>query len=218
MEAFNRMSVAKLRVFAFAYNKVGKKSEVPSARGKLSDAKEGQRNLTKYCYDSQKNTNLLDERLQQLYAEGPPDDEVGAPADQATTRTPLLVSDVTLSKVDVILPSQILSSEEKVSLVRSLVDPMKLMEQQIVNEEMRARADVLLVKLRQRFDSRLPHRVRKKSLRGHWSLQLANDNLPVIAAAMVISDHVVSDLEPLGRLSEVVEKGLVVGVGRLNVA
>lgn len=66
-----------------------------------------------------------------------------------------------------------------------------------VSEEVKAKADVLVKMLRQRFRTFLKQRISSKAKRTHWSMEFARINLPVVAAVMALSGHLKSDLECL---------------------
>ena len=66
-----------------------------------------------------------------------------------------------------------------------------------VSEHAKIAADRLVDILRSRFLVFLKQRIKEKSRREHWSMVFANRNLPVVAAVLVLSGHVKTDLECL---------------------
>ena len=113
----------------------------------MEAARRGERCSTEYCYDSQRNTNLVEEKLHKLYNTGPPDENESSASSAAVERN-ILVKEVYLSTKDSIFPSQILADESKVKLACSPVDPCNH-AQLDSNDLLREKADVLLKKLRQ---------------------------------------------------------------------
>ena len=68
-----------------------------------------------------------------------------------------------------------------------------------VSEEDKAKADLLVKMLRERFHEHLKQRIKDKARRTHWSMKLAYKNLAVLVAAlMVLSNHSAQYLECLG--------------------
>jgi hypothetical protein len=61
------------------------------------------------------------------------------------------------------------------------------------------KADLLLIKLRERFKLHVKQRVNQASKQNHWILKFAFKNLSVVAATMVLSNHLKIEL---GCLSE----------------
>ena len=59
---------------------------------------------------------------------------------------------------------------------------------------MRAKGDMLFVLLSERMASFVRRRISVEAKRKHWALRLAHKNLTVVAAYMVLADHVKSDL------------------------
>ena len=66
-----------------------------------------------------------------------------------------------------------------------------------VSQSMKSAANRLVAILRSRFKVFLKRRIKQKSRRNHWSMNFAFRNLPVVAAILVLSGHVKSDLECL---------------------
>ena len=66
-----------------------------------------------------------------------------------------------------------------------------------VSQEMKMTANSLLLILRSRFKVFLRRRIKDASGRDHWSMRFASNNLPVVAAILVLSGHIKSDLECL---------------------
>jgi len=59
------------------------------------------------------------------------------------------------------------------------------------------KADTLLRKLEGRYRSHIKTRINDTSKRNHWVLTLAYKNLPVVAACMILSQHLAMDISVL---------------------
>jgi hypothetical protein len=62
-------------------------------------------------------------------------------------------------------------------------------------------ADLLLIKLRERFKSHVKAQVKQAAKQNHWILKFAFKNLPVLAATMVLSKHLKIELKCLSKTS-----------------
>ena len=106
---------------------------------------------------------------------------------------------VLCSDTENILPSQLMSCGNWVGVVSELFNLRETIENPIlsVNQEVKDKADVLVKYLRSRLSAFMSRRNVTKARQQHWAIQLANKNLSVIAAFMVIADHVKTNLQPL---------------------
>ncbi len=59
------------------------------------------------------------------------------------------------------------------------------------------KADLLLIKLREQFKSHVKAQVKQSSKQNHWVLEFAYKNLPVIAAATLLSNYLKIELKCL---------------------
>ena len=57
--------------------------------------------------------------------------------------------------------------------------------------------DLLVRNIRQRFKTFLKQQTRQKTRRDHWYMQFAHNNLPVVAALMILSGHLKTNLKCL---------------------
>jgi hypothetical protein len=62
---------------------------------------------------------------------------------------------------------------------------------------MKAKGDYLVKILRGRMKQLLKKRIENESKRTHWSFNLASKNLTIVAAYMIMVDHVKTDLKCL---------------------
>ncbi len=60
------------------------------------------------------------------------------------------------------------------------------------------KADLLLIKLHEQFQVHVKDRVKQTSKKNHWILRFAFKNLPIIAATMILSNHLKLYLKCLG--------------------
>ena len=63
-----------------------------------------------------------------------------------------------------------------------------------VTNEMKSKGDFLVKLMRGRLKTLLKRRIETEAKRNHWAIQLAFKNFAIVAAYMVVLDHVKSDL------------------------
>lgn len=66
-----------------------------------------------------------------------------------------------------------------------------------VDEDLKVKGDLLVRILCQRYKTFLKQRIRQKTRCDYWSMQFAHNNLHVVAAVMILSGHLKTDLECL---------------------
>ena len=101
---------------------------------------------------------------------------------------------VTLGGEVIVKPSELLSDDQWVS---NITEVFHLDGCQFVEQEMKDKADQLMNILADRFQPYVKRRIQEPSKHTHWCLKLALKNLAVVAAHMVLSDHVKEDLRCL---------------------
>jgi hypothetical protein len=70
-----------------------------------------------------------------------------------------------------------------------------------VSDSDKQKANLLLIKLHEQFKSHVKDRVKQAAKQNHWILKFAFKNLPVIAAAMVLSNHLKLKLKCLSKIA-----------------
>lgn len=91
------------------------------------------------------------------------------------------VTSITLGHEKYVLPSTLLSNEAWVQRAIELFDLEKFDVTTDVTQKQKDSADLLVKVLRERYMDHLKHRIRSKSLRTHWTMRLALQNLSVSA-------------------------------------
>ena len=66
-----------------------------------------------------------------------------------------------------------------------------------VSTDMKLKADALITILQARFKTFVKQRIKQQNKRDHWCLRFAYNNLPLVAAIMILSGHTKIDLECL---------------------
>ncbi len=70
-----------------------------------------------------------------------------------------------------------------------------------VSESDKEKADLLLITLGDQFKSHVKSRVIKAAKQNHWILKFEFKNLPVVAATMILSNHLKIELKCLFHIS-----------------
>jgi hypothetical protein len=68
-----------------------------------------------------------------------------------------------------------------------------------VSESNKIKADMLMMKLQERFKSHVKQQVKQASKQNHWILKFEFKKLPVVAATMVLSNHLKIELRCLSK-------------------
>ena len=179
------------------------KSSVP-AKGTLQEAKDGARKSVLIAFESRAMPNrLLNSFPYDLSDEEEHDDDELIEREQSV----LNVDVVDLSDKEWTLPSQLLSNGQWVEQVKSAfniddevvtifdkADEMDTEEAKSFIGSAKVKADLLVKILRERYRAHVQNRITKKSKRNHWVMKLAYKNLNVVAAVMVMTNHVKDDI------------------------
>ena len=106
---------------------------------------------------------------------------------------------ITLTDNTTIQPSALLSDTAWVTYVIRLLDLETTSDTTTeVTTTEKEKGDLLLIKLRERFKAHVKDRVKQAAKKNHWILKFAYKNLPIVAAAMILSKHLKLDLKCLG--------------------
>ena len=206
LDTFDVLKLPELKSFIIAHDdKLKKVGDIPN-RGNLEEAKQDPpvHNAILMAYNCRLRPNLLDgipmpHSAEELARLADDDDEL--PSTEVHVTTVRLGDELD----DRVLPSEILSDPLWRANVVKLFNLHKRDEELVarvdpgaaVSEESKATADRLDQILRQRFKKFLSWRIEEKPNRAHWSMKFARNNLPVVAAVMVLSGHLKTDLECL---------------------
>ncbi|EJK66261.1 hypothetical protein THAOC_12831 [Thalassiosira oceanica] len=203
LEHFFNLKAPELVSFITARNpQHNTKSSVP-AKGTLQEAKDGARKSVLIAFESRSMPNRLMNSFPHDLSEEEHDDDELIEREQSA----LNVEVIDLSDKEWALPSQLLSNDQWVEQVKSgfninyevvtIFDRAANMETEEATSfigSAKAKADLLLKILRERYKAHVQNRISKKSKRNHWVMKLAYKNLNVVAAVMVMADHVKEDI------------------------
>jgi hypothetical protein len=196
IEIFARLTNPQLEAFIFAHDpNFTTRSQLP-VKGNLNDAKSNTdpatRNRIRVAYDCRSSPNIIEGILPHDLSEVADDDE----AEEVRVHL------ISLSDDEIVQPSALLSNKPWVEYVASLLDLEKICETPTdISSTEKAKADLLLIKLQERFRRHVIMRISQSTKRTHWSLKVAYRNLSVVAAIMIMSKHVAMDLSCLGESS-----------------
>ena len=109
-------------------------------------------------------------------------------------RDDIAVIDLRSNNDFTVKPSHLLQNEEWLQQTIELFSVEKLVPSLTVDDAMKEKADLLVGMLRDRMKSLVKRRINSKEKQEHWALKLASKNLAVVAAYMVLADHVKEDL------------------------
>ena len=122
--------------------------------------------------------------------------------DDNAVGTSMRVNRIILKNDEGIVPSTLLSNDSWVEYAVDLLGLDKIITSPTeVTSFEKEKADTLLRKLEGRYRSHIKTRINDTSKRNHWVLTLAYKNLPVVAACMILSQHLAMDIKCLGNLS-----------------
>jgi hypothetical protein len=196
IEIFARLTNPQLEAFIFAHDpNFTTRSQLP-VKGNLNDAKSNTdpatRNRIRVAYDCRSSPNIIEGILPHDLSEVADDDE----AEEVRVHL------ISLSDDEIVQPSALLSNKPWVEYVASLLDLEKICETPTdISSTEKAKADLLLIKLQERFRRHVIMRISQSTKRTHWSLKVAYRNLSVVAAIMIMLKHVAMDLSCLGESS-----------------
>ncbi len=167
------------------------KSQLP-AKGNLKDAVDNTvRNRIRLAFECRMMSNKVEGMLPFDLSERPDEDEANN----------FLAHQITLIKDNTISPSKLLSDTAWVKYVINLLDLKRTANTTTeVSVSDKEKADLLLIKLREQFKSHVKARVKQAAKQSHWILNFAFKYSPIIAATMVLSNHLKLDLKCLGKV------------------
>ncbi len=201
LDTFDALKLADLTAFIIAHDDTLKrKKDIPN-RGNLKEAKEhGVNNAILMAYNCRMKPNLLEGKqphtAEDLARFADEDDDERESSE-------LNVTTVQIGEEEQVLPSELLSCNMwRANAVRLFNLDKRDGEMRIdpgaeATDDMKRTADRLGQILRLRFKVFRKERIRQKSRRDHWSMNFAFNNIPVVAAVMVLSGHLKSDIECL---------------------
>jgi hypothetical protein len=166
------------------------KSQLP-AKGKLKDAEDNTvRNHIRIAFDCRTKSNRI---------EGMLPFDLSNISDNNNKGNSWGLHFITLTNNDSVLPSTLLSDKSWVSYAINLLNLEKTTgASREISSSDKDKADLLLVKLRERFKEHINSRVKQVSKRNHWVLKLAWKNLSIIASIMLLLNHLKMELKCLG--------------------
>ena len=203
LQNFSVLKLKQLKAFIVAHDdELERLSDIPK-KGNLKEVVEhGAHNAISMAYNCRMKKNLLEGNY-------PHSDEdlakvAGRDEDWDTFRSNALrVSTVRLGEGDQILPSQLLdcalwrASITRLFRLNSLAGEQRVDPGESVSVELKGAANRLALILCHRFRMFLKLRIPHKGKRDHWCMHFAFNNLPVVAALIVLSGHAKPDLECL---------------------
>ena len=189
MKIFSELTNPQLEVFILARDTSVTKSQLP-AKGKLKDTEDDTvRNRICRAFDCRTMPNIIEGAL-------PFDLSDQADVTEADNSS---FHKITLTEDSTIFPSTLLSDTAWVTYVIRLLDLETTSDTTTeVTTTEKEKGDLLLIKLRERFKAHVKDRVKQAAKKNHWILKFAYKNLPIVAAAMILSKHLKLDLQCLG--------------------
>ena len=189
MKILSELTNPQLEAFILARDTSVTKSQLP-AKGKLKDAEDDTvRNRIRLAFDCRTMPNKIEGALPFDLSDQADETE----ADNSSFHK------ITLTEDSTIFPSTLLSDTAWVTYVIRLLDLETTADTTTeVTTTEKEKGDLLLIKLRERFKAHVKDRVKQAVKRNHWILKFAYKNLPIIAAAMILSKHLKLDLQCLG--------------------
>ena len=162
-------------------------------KGKLADAEANidpsQRNRIRVAFDC---------RTEPLYLEDKMPHDITDEVDEDDEEESLRGHHIDLAQNESIWPSTLLSNSCWVKYAVELFDIDKVVEVPTeISTGDKSKADLLLKILRERYNTHLKTRVASPTKRKHWSLDLAFESLSVVAAIMILSNHLKMDIDCL---------------------
>jgi hypothetical protein len=190
---FSELTNPQLEAFILAHDtNIMSKSRLP-VKGKLKDAKDDTlKNRIRLAFNCRMMPNKIEAVLPfDLSDEQPYNDEAEK----------YRVHQITLTDDETVLPSKLLSDSLWVKYVISFLDlEMTAAATSNVSASNKEKADLLLIKLREQFKSHVKARVKQSLKQNHWVLKFAYKNLPVVAVAMLLSNHLKIELKFLTKM------------------
>jgi hypothetical protein len=191
MKMFSELTNPQLESFILARDgDFTSKSRLP-AKGKLKDAEDNTvRNCIRITFDCRTKSNRIEGTL--LF-------DLSNISDNNNKGNNWSVYVITLTNDYSVLPSTLLSDESWVSYAINLLDLEKTTgASREISSSDKDKADLLLVKLRERFKDHVNLRVKQVSKRNNWVLKLACKNLSVVASVMLLLNHLKMELKCRG--------------------
>jgi hypothetical protein len=110
---------------------------------------------------------------------------------------------IILTEDKTILPSSLLSNIVWVEFVIDFLDLERTSAtaSKQVSDNDKQKADLLLIKLHERFKSHVKEQMKQSTKQTHWIIKFAFRNLQVIAATMVLSNHLKLELKCLSKIA-----------------
>jgi hypothetical protein len=191
---FDKLTSPELSDFIWAHDpNVLMKKDIPSNKGKLEDAKyavkhsstaDKNRIFTAFmCRDKPNKLILLQNTS--------PTNEIITTNDVGPT---VVSFSGTVDHDQGDMPSSLLSDEAWIGRVCELFDAEYLIPAVSVTNEMKSKGDLLVKLMRGRLKSLLKKRIETEAKRNHWAIQLAFKNFAIVAAYMILLDHIKCDL------------------------
>jgi hypothetical protein len=191
MKMFSELTNPQLEAFILAHDiDCMSKSQLP-AKGKLKDAEDNTvRNCIRIAFDCRTKSNRI---------EGTLPFDLSNISDNNNEGNNWGAHFITLTNNDSVLPSTLISDKSWVLYAINLLDLEKTTRAlREISSSDKDKADLLLVKLCERFKKHVNLRVKQVLKRNHCVLKLAWKNLSVVASIMLLSNHLKMELKCLG--------------------
>ena len=192
IDQFDQCLKDELVAFIMVHVKDVQKSKLPK-KGKVEDAKNGEKNLIAMAFDCRTKENIMH---QQLDAHNKTIEQREVQQSQDETPLPFsLPVPLAQSNHYSIKPSLLLMRPEWVASIFDCFDPDQKRICIEIGETVSLRADLLHKILLNRLARHINSRVREQEKRSHWCLKWAAENMAQMAAIMVVFDCVKDDLQ-----------------------
>ena len=189
MKHFNNLTAPKLQAFIIARHPTFKTkasiSHLKKPRTALKDAEEGKSNLLSVAFESRTYKS-------RVLVAAPGKENVQAL--QTMDDSPVIHSVSLDPKINDIKASQLILDPSWLRRLWSVVDSRERFSACVVDDELAKKGDLLLSLLHTRLGWHIKRRVTKLCNQDHWCLEWARRNLAVVAAYMVLLNHVKKDI------------------------
>ena len=193
MKIFATLTNKQLSAFILARDRNFTADSQLPIKGKLAEAEanidSSQRNRIRVAFDCRTEPSYLEENMPH---------DIADVVDEDDEEISLRVHHINLSHNESIWPSALLSNSSWVKYVIELFDIDKVVDVRTeISAGDKSKADLLLKIFRERYKTHVNTRVANTTKRKHWSLDLAYKNLSVVAAIMILSNHLKMDIDCL---------------------
>ena len=199
MQDFGKLTCPMLKAFIVAHHPELKRMKDIPNKGTVKEAEEhNAHNAILMAYKCRMSQNLLEGNMPHSA-----EDIARMTCEVAEEQDGENVMTVRLEELDLVKPSSLLecplwrANAVRLFGLQARSEGLRVDPGAEVSEEKKVTANKLVLILRNRFKVFLKQRIKEKARRDHWCMRFALKNLPVVAAALVLSGHVKKDVSCL---------------------